>query len=39
MTRSQQQMYIDLRRIADSVEKLVKIMQNEKKIDIKNSKA
>ena len=38
MTRSQQQMYIDLRRIADAIEKLVKIMQNEKKIDIKNSK-
>ena len=39
MTRSQQQMYIDLRRIADAIETLVKIMQKEKKIDSKNSKA
>ena len=38
MTRSQQQMYIDLRRIADSIEKLVKILENGEKIKDNNRK-
>ena len=36
MTRSQQQMYIDLRRIADAIEKLVKILENGEKIKNKD---
>ena len=32
MNRNQQAMYINLKRIADSVEKLVKILENAEKI-------
>ena len=32
MTRAQQQVFSDIRRIADSVEKLIKILENGKKI-------
>ena len=38
MNRAQQQMFIDLRRIADSVEKLVKILENGEKIKDNNRK-
>jgi len=33
MTRAQQQIFSEISRIADSVEKLVKILENEKKIN------
>ena len=36
MTRAQQQIFSDIRKIADSVEKLAKILENEKKISNKN---
>ena len=36
MTRAQQQVFSENSRIADSVEKLVKILENEKKINNKD---
>tara|TARA_R100000963_G_C4548796_1_gene42655 strand:- start:90 stop:200 length:111 start_codon:yes stop_codon:yes gene_type:complete len=36
MTRAQQQIFSEISRIADSVEKLVKILENEKKINNKD---
>jgi hypothetical protein len=36
MTRAQQQVFSEISRIADSVEKLVKILENEKKINNKD---
>tara|TARA_Y100001951_G_C11068247_1_gene144627 strand:+ start:113 stop:223 length:111 start_codon:yes stop_codon:yes gene_type:complete len=36
MTRAQQQVFSDIRKIANSIEKLVKILENEKKIDNKD---
>ena len=36
MTRAQQQVFSEISRIADSVEKLVKILENEKNINNKD---